>query len=579
MKPVFALAAAMLSGSMPCCAQRIPSRLKWEGRNVRWWHENGTPESWLQGAANIENMLVTAQQRHGMPAMMRNRNFIGWMLHLRWLKLFPADWEGHPFFGEAANRRAYVALACEEKLPALFLAALAPEDDERKPLEILCRIYMLSADTCREYGALAIAHAVVLDQPPPRSWPHEFVVAADVPVGKEPPEKRFAFYVDSQRRHRLILDPRRLSVRELTFVVDSVVGLDELTYAQKLRISSPRTLKSVYPTIEYDRKRMQHDMDTHSWPHGTYRLGDILKNGGICADRAYFAVQAGKAKGVPTVFFNGQGRSGTHIWIGYLERPGRWVLDVARYGDGDYPVGLALDPQTGRRLTDAQMQLMTENLGSTREWKEAHLILQWARMNEDKSFYREAVILARRAMPGAIRPWELEAAWLAANKVPAAERRKFWEAWIKNFRENRDLKVRGQMSLLRVLQETADERDAEKLRKQIIAENRSSRFDLGIKMASGEVFQELQSHRWREAEEEFESVMRRFRQKAGGHLFYSIVQPYITTCIQERQTGLAAKASGHLRHFTARKGSMLDNDINRLRVRLAAAVRERRGRR
>jgi len=573
MTSLLVLTGALFLGALPCMGQQIPSRLKWEGRNVEWWQKNRTPESWVKGAASIERALLAAQERHGMEPMMHNRGFIGWMLHLRWLKLFPSNWADHPFFKDEANRRAYVAVACEKKLPAIFLAALAPEDDERKALEILCRIYKWSPRACREYAALAVAHAVVLDQPPPRSWPHEFVTAADIPVGKEPPEKRFAFYVNSHARHKLLLDPRKLSVRELMFVVDSVVELDELAFAQKLRISTPRTLKNVYPTIEYDRKRVQDDVDAHAWPHGTYRLGDILKNGGICADRAYFAVQAGKAKGVPTVFFHGQGRSGTHIWVGYLEKPGRWVLDVARYNQGDYPVGLAVDPQTGRRLTDAQMQLMTGNMGSTRDWKEVHLILQWARMNEGSNFYREAMVLARRAMPDAIRPWELEAAWLGENKTPAGERRRFWEAWIKNFRENKDLKVRGQIGLLRVLEEMGATRDVERLQKQIVTENRSSRFDLGIRMAGEEVFEKLQAHRWREAEDELENAMRRFREKAGGHLFYSLLQPYITTCIQERQTRMVVKASGYLRHFKARKGTMLDNDINRLRARVTAAAR------
>lgn len=340
MAAVFVLAAVM-----PCAAQQIPSRLKWEGRNVAWWEKNETPESWVRGAVRIENTLLAAQKKHGMEKMMRNRGFISWMLHLRWLKLFPADWQQHHFFGDPVNRRAYVAVACEKELPALFLAALAPEDDDRAALEILCRIYR------------------------------------------------------------------------------------------------------------------------------------------------------------------------------------------------------------------------------------SHLILQWARMNEESDFYREAVVLARKAMPSAIRPWELEAAWLSSNKTPPEERRVFWNAWIKNFRQNKDLKVRGQIGLLRVLEELGAKRDAEKLEKQIITENRSSRFDLGIRIASEAVFERLQRHQWREAEKELENVMRRFRQKAGGHLFYALVQPYVTICIQERQTAMALKASGHLRHFNARKGTMLDSDISQLRARVTAAAR------
>ena len=33
-------------------------------------------------------------------------------------------------------------------------------------------------------------------------------------------------------------------------------------------------------------------------------------------DQAYFISVTGKAKGVPTVLFLGQGRSGGHAWVG-----------------------------------------------------------------------------------------------------------------------------------------------------------------------------------------------------------------------------------------------------------------------
>ena len=70
---------------------------------------------------------------------------------------------------------------------------------------------------------------------------------------------------------------------------------------------------------------------------------------------------------------------------------------------------------------------------------------------------------------------------------------------------------------------------------------------------------------WDEARDDFENVMRRFRSKAGGHLFYNLLQPYVLTCMQEGQLEMAQDALKHLeRGFKASPGTMLDNNMNEL---------------
>ena len=59
--------------------------------------------------------------------------------------------------------------------------------------------------------------------------------------------------------------------------------------------------------------------------------------------------------------------------------------------------------------------------------------------------------------------------------------------------------------------------------------------------------------------------MRRFKRKAGGHLFYNLVQPYVNACLQEGQLDLAESAVKNLlKDFDAQKGSILDNDMRKL---------------
>jgi hypothetical protein len=91
------------------------------------------------------------------------------------------------------------------------------------------------------------------------------------------------------------------------------------------------------------------------WTQGTYLLANIEVAGGICTDQSYFACIAGKAKGIPTLYFAGQGQDGGHAWFGYLRGNGKWELDAGRFFNQRYTVGQALDPQTWLPVTDHEL--------------------------------------------------------------------------------------------------------------------------------------------------------------------------------------------------------------------------------
>ena len=99
--------------------------------------------------------------------------------------------------------------------------------------------------------------------------------------------------------------------------------------------------------------------------------------------------------------------------------------------------------------------------------------------------------------------------------------------------------------------------------------NRSKRFDLGIAIAAEPVFRKLRKRDFPGAGEEFSTAMRRFRSKAGGHLFYNLVQPYAIACMQEGQIELAKDTVKFLDDdFSARPGTMLDLDIQALKEKI-----------
>jgi len=109
-------------------------------------------------------------------------------------------------------------------------------------------------------------------------------------------------------------------------------------------------------------------------------------------DQAYFSSMAGKAKGIPTLTFVGQGSGGGHAWFGFLKNPGRWETDCGRYENQNYPVGNAIDPQLWKLITDDELGALArgeKNLSGFRG--KAVDYFAWALANPDAEFYRESL--------------------------------------------------------------------------------------------------------------------------------------------------------------------------------------------
>ena len=58
--------------------------------------------------------------------------------------------------------------------------------------------------------------------------------------------------------------------------------------------------------------------------------------------------------------------------------------------------------------------------------------------------------------------------------------------------------------------------------------------------------------------------MQNFKKQRGGHLFYGLLQPYVNTCIEERQIKYAKDAIKELRGFDIQKGTVMANDARAL---------------
>jgi tetratricopeptide (TPR) repeat protein len=60
------------------------------------------------------------------------------------------------------------------------------------------------------------------------------------------------------------------------------------------------------------------------------------------------------------MIFTGPGRRGPHAWLGYLRGADRWELEAGRFAYDNYAIGYTRDPQTGRQLSDRELEYLCD---------------------------------------------------------------------------------------------------------------------------------------------------------------------------------------------------------------------------
>lgn len=536
------LALGLLWALGGMCESAAPLPAWSEAASASWWKERlAGPVDWPTEAATLKESLLEAQKTVGAEKATDSSHFLGWLELLVWSSL-PGDGRADAAANWLVSKEGSAALAsagADPPLRRLFLGNLSPMDDGTKAAEILCRIRQTHAAAVSKFPALAVAISLVWDQPFPAQWPHLWVRKENCATGNPDPVQRFAYYVQRHAEKKFLLDLSRLSVRELMFVVDTPLEFRELDYAQQTDLKDPKRLSDLFQQVRYDAGRMQNSQ--LEWPHGGYRLIDVGKKGGICADQAFFTSQVGKALGIPTVLLLGQGSSGGHAWIGYVGEAGRWNFEVARYSDQKYVSGSGWDPQTWRWVTDAQLRFLFQASPGASGLR-SRLLTRWALMNREAEFYPRLLVLARNAWPRNFDIWDLLAACLDERNLGFDQRRTVWKQWIETFKDDRDMRFQGQTKLLALLETQPDKKSAEQLRAQIIRENSGGRFDLAIRLASAPVLELAAAGKWEEAGQKYPKILALFKQKAGGDLFYNLVQPYVESALHAGRRPLAKAA-------------------------------------
>ena len=222
-----------------------------EAQQRAWWTTNPTPNLWPQAADALQAQLEADYKQEGVRAF-SNPDFQAWLDHLAWIRL-GLDCPGA--IRSPADLATFISLAQDESVSHLLVEKLSPFDKKDAALMNLLRLSAANPADLHEYAALGVAFSLVFDGPFPDDWPHSQVPHNAVPIGDVDVVKRFQFYVQSNREHKLDLDPTRLSFENLKYLVDSELELSELAYAQSNRISSTQFADAFFSAARFSMIR------------------------------------------------------------------------------------------------------------------------------------------------------------------------------------------------------------------------------------------------------------------------------------------------------------------------------------
>lgn len=367
-----------------------------------------------------------------------------------------AKFKENPKMLEAMNLNRFLNLVSpgwlEEKSETPFLKYLV--SDENKSLQALLscltgiettsemervldtweRIWKESSEEFRKkYQSLAIATAIMRPDAP---GPCKLMTAdessssyneASKPMEIDAVYRNLVAYSEQGRlRGRIDL----MTPTQLTYVVNIALPPSEMAWVQKepkLRPLKWDTWGSAYGLVRYRMDRAAKGVN----PYTDYSFEDILEQGGICMDQAYFAVNTARCAGIPAAYVTGSGKLGGHAWMIYLNSKDDWV----EAGGVGYTSGTTRSPQTGEVMHQSLFTMEGDRRSGGKRLLEARLILSIADTLVSLEQYdvaKDLFLRARKAAPTHPLPWRASIKFLGREE--AATKFEEWEEMVKDIR-------------------------------------------------------------------------------------------------------------------------------------------------
>ncbi len=231
-----------------------------------------------------------------------------------------------------------------------FLLTFKPADDGSDVLKFLIQAWSMTPDDFRKYYPLALACAVVFDQPV--SIPH--------PVGSKErtvnPLKRFQWYVAKNDAGKLAAPIHRMTARDLIWTVCAPITTSEMEWAISNVHYHRKNWGNAYSKITYLMERAVENLN----PYEEYSFAEILKEGGICGDQSYYCVNTARAQGIPAMTIAGETNRGGHAWAGVKISDREWNTSIGRISG--VSKGQTHNPQTNRKITEQEILLWNDRL-------------------------------------------------------------------------------------------------------------------------------------------------------------------------------------------------------------------------
>jgi hypothetical protein len=234
-----------------------------------------------------------------------------------------------------------------------LLLTVHPKDDGAKILKFFIETWSINERTYPKYFPLAVACAVVFDEP----------MAIPNPLGKSKfgvkeslvdPVSRYLWYVEKNEKGKLAAPVHHSSARDLVWVVCAPVSTSELEWSLDKMQLRRKNWGQAYGMVEYLMERAVNGLN----PYKEYSFSEILKRGGVCGDQSYFCVNTARAQGIPAMTISGETQSGAHAWAGVKIDADEWTTGVGRIGGASK--GQASNPQTGTAISEQEIQLWND---------------------------------------------------------------------------------------------------------------------------------------------------------------------------------------------------------------------------
>ncbi|MBN9117925.1 MAG: hypothetical protein J0I06_01955 [Planctomycetes bacterium] len=256
----------------------------------------------------------------------------------------------------------------------LFTAIDPAHEEPGKVLRVFRDLWKADPEAVKKNDELATAIAVVWDDP--RAVydyrGHQIRTHSVMPDGvmKVGAMENFRYVLD--RQAKLKGPQQQLPWEFLVHVVNHRTPVDERDWAIGAFLKRRSGIGTCYKDIVYDNEMLRTNSKVCKLNDKPYTLESILKHGGVCAMQADFAARVGKSLLVPAEYVGGQANSGgLHAWVMWVEVRAvnkdtvTFSLEsFGRYGGDHYYVGTLQNPQTGKMMTDRELERRLTAVGN-----------------------------------------------------------------------------------------------------------------------------------------------------------------------------------------------------------------------